>query len=32
MPVRSILQLGDPRLREVALPIEDPSTLEVAVS
>jgi len=30
MPVRPILQLGDPRLREVALPVEDPSTPEVA--
>jgi len=30
MPIRSILQLGDPRLREVALPVEDPSTPEVA--
>src|SRR4029077_19186707 len=30
MPVRPILQLGDPRLREVALPVEDPSSPEVA--
>lgn len=30
MPVRTILQLGDPRLREVALPVEDPSTAEIA--
>src|ERR1700683_57643 len=25
MPVRTVLQLGDPRLREVALPVADPS-------
>jgi peptide deformylase len=30
MAVKSILQLGDPRLREIALPVEDPSGLEVA--
>jgi peptide deformylase len=30
MPVRTILQLGDPRLREVALPVEDASTSEIA--
>jgi peptide deformylase len=30
MPLRTILQLGDPRLREVALPVEDPSAPEVA--
>jgi len=30
MAVRTILQLGDPRLREVALPVEDPSTPEIA--
>jgi peptide deformylase len=30
MPVRPILQLGDPRLREIALPVEDPSAPEVA--
>ena len=30
MPIRPILQLGDPRLREFALPVEDPSTPEVA--
>ena len=30
MPLRPILQLGDPRLREVALPVEDPSTHEAA--
>jgi peptide deformylase len=30
MPVRPILQLGDPRLREIALPVEDSSALEVA--
>jgi peptide deformylase len=30
MSLRPILQLGDPRLREVALPVEAPSTSEVA--
>jgi len=30
MPVRSILQLGDPRLREVARQVEGPSAPEVA--
>lgn len=30
MAVKTILQLGDPRLREVALPVEDPSAPEVA--
>jgi len=30
MPVRPILQLGDPRLREIALPVEDPSAPKVA--
>jgi peptide deformylase len=30
MPLRTILQLGDPRLREVALPVENPSTPEIA--
>jgi peptide deformylase len=30
MSIRAILQLGDPRLREVALPIEDASTAEIA--
>jgi peptide deformylase len=30
MAVKSILQLGDPRLREIALPVEDPSAPEVA--
>ena len=30
MPIRPVLQLGDPRLREVAHPIEDPSAPEVA--
>jgi peptide deformylase len=30
MPVRPILQLGDPRLREIALAVEDPSAPEVA--
>jgi peptide deformylase len=30
MPVRTILQLGDPRLREIAQPVENPSAPEVA--
>jgi peptide deformylase len=30
MPVRPILQLGDPRLREIALPVGDPSAPKVA--
>ncbi|MGA8213033.1 MAG: peptide deformylase [Candidatus Sulfotelmatobacter sp.] len=30
MAVKTILQLGDPRLRQVAVPVEDPSTAEVA--
>ena len=30
MALRTILQLGDPRLREVALPVEDPTTPEIA--
>jgi peptide deformylase len=30
MAVKGILQLGDPRLREVALPVEDPSAPDVA--
>ena len=30
MAVKSILQLGDPRLREIALPVGDPSASEVA--
>lgn len=30
MAVKSILQLGDPRLREIAQPVEDPSAPEVA--
>jgi len=29
MAVKDILQLGDPRLREIALPVEDPSAPEV---
>jgi peptide deformylase len=29
MPVRPILQLGDPRLREVARPVEDPSAPQI---
>jgi peptide deformylase len=30
MALRTILQLGDPRLREVALPVKDPSIPEIA--
>jgi peptide deformylase len=30
MAVKSILQLGDPRLREIALPVDDPSAPEIA--
>jgi peptide deformylase len=30
MALKTILQLGDPRLREIALPVEDPSAPEVA--
>ena len=30
MALRTILQLGDPRLREVALPVKDPTTPEIA--
>jgi peptide deformylase len=30
MPIRPILQLGDPKLREVALPVEDPSSPQIA--
>jgi peptide deformylase len=30
MPVRPILQLGDPRLREIALPVEVPASPEAA--
>jgi len=30
MAVKSVLQLGDPRLREIALPVEDTSAPEVA--
>src|SRR5712675_3147852 len=30
MAVKTILQLGDPRLREVAVPVEDPGSPEVA--
>ncbi len=30
MAVKTILQLGDPRLRQVAVPVEDPSAAEVA--
>src|SRR3979409_1380666 len=29
MPVRTVLQLGDPRLREIALPVEDPSAPQI---
>jgi peptide deformylase len=30
MAIRTVLQLGDPKLREVALPVSDPSTPETA--
>ena len=30
MAVKTILQLGDPRLREIALPVEDPSAPKIA--
>src|SRR5579864_7221998 len=30
MPIRTILQLGDPRLREIARPVEDPTASEIA--
>ncbi len=30
MPIRTILQLGDPRLREIARPVEDPAAPEIA--
>jgi len=30
MAIRPILQLGDPRLREVAVPVKDPSTPEIS--
>lgn len=30
MPIRPILQLGDPSLREVARPVEDPSSPQIA--
>ena len=30
MPIRTILQLGDPRLREIARPVKDPTTPQVA--
>jgi peptide deformylase len=29
MSIRPILQLGDPHLREVALPVEDPSSSRI---
>ena len=29
MPVRTVLQLGDPRLREIALPVKDPSAPQI---
>src|ERR1700716_17849 len=29
MPVNTVLQLGDPRLREIALPVKDPSTPQI---
>jgi len=31
MPIQPILQLGDPRLREIARPVEDPAAPEIAV-
>jgi peptide deformylase len=31
MAVREILQLGDPGLREIALPVEDPRSVEVSL-
>jgi peptide deformylase len=30
MAIRPVLQLGDPQLREVALPVEDPRTSEIS--
>jgi peptide deformylase len=30
MPIRTILQLGDPRLREIARAVKDPSSTEIA--
>jgi peptide deformylase len=29
MPVKTVLQLGDPRLRQIALPVEDPASPQV---
>src|ERR1700716_51924 len=29
MPVNTVLQLGDPRLREIALPVKDPSAPQI---
>ena len=29
MPVRTVVQLGDPRLREIALPVKDPSAPQI---
>src|SRR3981081_304486 len=29
MPVKTVLQLGDPRLREIALPVKDPSAPQI---
>ncbi len=29
MSVRTVLQLGDPRLREIALPVKDPSAPQI---
>jgi peptide deformylase len=29
MPVKTVLQLGNPRLREIALPVEDPSAAQI---
>jgi peptide deformylase len=29
MPVKTVLQLGDPRLREIALPVKDPGAPQI---
>src|SRR5580693_7671424 len=29
MPIKPVLQLGDPRLRQIALPVEEPATPQV---
>jgi peptide deformylase len=31
MPIRSILQMGDPRLRDIAKPVKDPTSPEVTL-